>query len=297
MNMKKIPCPRCRKNGGDVHGDNFVFYGEGKGGFCFSCGYTELSDDEKEKRGITTGGDWLGDEMTRDALTKEEVGNIKQNTGTQSYGHRGITDKAHSHFYNRFSYTKEGDLYEHYYPVFSKEGTLTGFKVRKLPKDFRVEGLLNNDSLLYGQLRHMNSNSKKVVICAGEVDAVSMHQVISEYYQSKGSEQEDIPVVSPCVGESGAWKQIKNHYEWFNRFEQIIVCFDNDDAGKKAVNDLVKVLPKGKMFVMAIPDKDINDMLQAEKTARNISKNTTIIIPAHNIPSFKPAKTFVSVVK
>ena len=36
---------------------------------------------------------------------------------------------------------------------------------------------------------------------------------------------------------------------------------------------------------------------RAEKTARNISKNTTIIIPAHNIPSFKPAKTFVSAVK
>ncbi len=36
---------------------------------------------------------------------------------------------------------------------------------------------------------------------------------------------------------------------------------------------------------------------RAEKTARNISKNTTIIIPAHKIPAFKPAKTFVSVVK
>jgi DNA-binding protein HU-beta len=36
---------------------------------------------------------------------------------------------------------------------------------------------------------------------------------------------------------------------------------------------------------------------RAEKTARNISKNTTIIIPQHNVPAFKPAKTFVSVVK
>jgi len=36
---------------------------------------------------------------------------------------------------------------------------------------------------------------------------------------------------------------------------------------------------------------------RAEKTARNISKNTTIIIPEHFIPSFKPAKTFVSEVK
>ena len=32
----------------------------------------------------------------------------------------------------------------------------------------------------------------------------------------------------------------------------------------------------------------------AQKTARNISKNTTIIIPEHNIPSFKPAKTFIN---
>ena len=36
---------------------------------------------------------------------------------------------------------------------------------------------------------------------------------------------------------------------------------------------------------------------RAEKTGRNISKNTTIIIPAHNIPSFKPSKTFVEEVK
>jgi len=36
---------------------------------------------------------------------------------------------------------------------------------------------------------------------------------------------------------------------------------------------------------------------RAEKTARNISKNETIIIPAHYIPAFKPAKTFVSQVK
>lgn len=36
---------------------------------------------------------------------------------------------------------------------------------------------------------------------------------------------------------------------------------------------------------------------RAEKTGRNISKNTTLKIPAHNIPSFKPAKVFVEGVK
>lgn len=36
---------------------------------------------------------------------------------------------------------------------------------------------------------------------------------------------------------------------------------------------------------------------RASKTGRNISKGTSIIIPAHHIPSFKPAKTFVDSVK
>ena len=36
---------------------------------------------------------------------------------------------------------------------------------------------------------------------------------------------------------------------------------------------------------------------RAKKTGRNISKNTTIVIPAHNIPSFKPAKVFLEGVK
>ena len=36
---------------------------------------------------------------------------------------------------------------------------------------------------------------------------------------------------------------------------------------------------------------------RAQKVARNISKNTTITIPEHNIPAFKPAKSFVSKVK
>jgi len=36
---------------------------------------------------------------------------------------------------------------------------------------------------------------------------------------------------------------------------------------------------------------------RAEKAARNITKNTTMIIPAHDIPAFKPAKVFVAEIK
>ncbi len=36
---------------------------------------------------------------------------------------------------------------------------------------------------------------------------------------------------------------------------------------------------------------------RAEKAARNITRNTTLTIPAHDIPAFKPAKSFVSSLK
>ena len=36
---------------------------------------------------------------------------------------------------------------------------------------------------------------------------------------------------------------------------------------------------------------------RAQKTARNISKNTTLVVPEHNIPAFKPAKVFMKGVK
>lgn len=36
---------------------------------------------------------------------------------------------------------------------------------------------------------------------------------------------------------------------------------------------------------------------KAQKTGRNISSNTTVIIPAHSVPAFKPAKTFRDIVK
>ena len=43
--------------------------------------------------------------------------------------------------------------------------------------------------------------------------------------------------------------------------------------------------------------KDFIVKVRSEKTARNISKNTTIIIPEHKIPAFKPAKVFMEEVK
>lgn len=83
-----------------------------------------------------------------------------------------------------------------------------------------------------------------------------------------------------------------------------------NEISKNTGIDKVTVLATVEAFMEAVKDslsKNENVYLRgfgsfvvkerAEKTARNISKNTTIIIPAHNIPSFKPAKTFLSIVK
>jgi len=83
-----------------------------------------------------------------------------------------------------------------------------------------------------------------------------------------------------------------------------------NEISKKTGVDKVTVLSSVEAFMDVVKEslvKEENVYLRgfgsfivkkrAKKTARNISKNTTIIIPEHNIPSFKPAKTFVNEVK
>ena len=83
-----------------------------------------------------------------------------------------------------------------------------------------------------------------------------------------------------------------------------------NEITKKTGIDKVTVLTTIEAFMDTVKEtlsKDDNVYLRgfgsfvvkkrAQKTARNISKNTTLIIPEHNIPVFKPAKTFTISVK
>ena len=69
--------------------------------------------------------------------------------------------------------------------------------------------------------------------------------------------------------------------------QTVVEAFMSTVKGSLAKNENVYLRSFGSFIV-----KD-----RAEKTARNISKKTTIVIPAHKIPAFKPCKTFVSQVK
>lgn len=69
--------------------------------------------------------------------------------------------------------------------------------------------------------------------------------------------------------------------------EQIVEAFMESVKDSLAANNSVYLRGFGSFIVKK----------RAQKVARNISKNTTITIPEHNIPAFKPAKSFMAKVK
>ena len=72
-----------------------------------------------------------------------------------------------------------------------------------------------------------------------------------------------------------------------NAVQTVVEAFMTTVKNSLAKNENVYLRGFGSFIVKA----------RAEKTARNISKNQTIIIPAHKIPAFKPCKSFVNSVK
>ncbi|MBO7300492.1 MAG: integration host factor subunit beta [Tidjanibacter sp.] len=69
--------------------------------------------------------------------------------------------------------------------------------------------------------------------------------------------------------------------------QQVVEAFMENVKGSLIENEPVYLRGFGSFIIKE----------RAQKVARNISKGTTITIPAHNIPAFKPAKSFTSKVK
>lgn len=267
----KEACPRCQAKGNDSSGDNLINYGEGMGSYCFSCGYSVMSDARKAELGVDKYEYDDKEVMTKELITPSELEQVKGYTGTQGHGQRGITDETYKAYAVRFKYDEEsGDVVEHFYP-YTEGYKAAGFKVRKVPvKDFYSVGRIGKNSELYGQWKWKEHQAKYVLLCAGEVDAMSAFQMLENYRKSKDGDFV-VPVVSSAIGESGSYKQIQQQYAWLDQATRIVVCYDNDDAGKDAVKKLVDVIPKGKMFVMKLSLKDANEYLTKGKEKQFVS--------------------------
>lgn len=268
--VKRDACKRCRSNGRDNSGDNLAVYEDGSC-HCFSCGYTIPSDEYKEKSGYTYEYDEEFESMSSLEFNEEVHNKLKQETGLDSKGYRGIRTDISRFFGVRYQYSEtDGSVVKTLYPC-TKNYEISGYKVRNHPKDFRGSmGETGSDADLFMQFRFKNPTNKTVIIACGEHDALATFQMMSDFSDKKGYEDK-IAVVSSTIGESGSYKQFVKHYEWFDQFSKIIYIPDQDEAGLAAMHKISEVLPKGKMHVMSIPMKDANEMLQSGREKEFIS--------------------------
>jgi archaellum biogenesis ATPase FlaH len=261
--------------------DGRAVYQDG-GEHCFVCGFTILSEDYKNSlseqknkpsrvRSFDSGkvfkqykdeGGSLS-EKTKPAMTQEEYQEIKSYTSSSCNEYRGIRDDVCSYFGVRVAYGEAEEdgqpdpvLYR-FYPC-TQEGKLVGLKRREHPKTFVSIGRTGADCELFMQFRFTRPG-KYLLITEGEEDALAAYQMLSDYNKSKGWDYETA-VVSATTG-ANSYKQIAAQYEFINKYENVILSYDNDAAGKDAVEKLLGVLPKGKVKVMQMRHKDANEYL------------------------------------
>lgn len=256
-------CPRCMKNSKDRSRNNLMVYGldsngEHKGAKCFACEYTIPSVEWLRENGEVLEEE---EEIVGSEFNKQIHRKIVQETSTNPRGYRGIKEKVSSFYGVRYEYRQEGDqmvVESCLYPTtIGKE--LVGFKRRIHPKDFsKPIGQVGKDVDLFGQIRFAD-RSHTVVITGGEHDALAAYQMLSENLDNKY----ELPaVVSGTTGETSMYKQVQAQYPFFEKFKKIIVCMDNDKAGNEAFENIVKVLPRNKVYRMQMDLKDANQYLE-----------------------------------
>jgi archaellum biogenesis ATPase FlaH len=283
----KVGCPKCNAKGMDKSNDNLMVYGTDsvgrhKGAHCFGgCGgFTIPSEEWLEENGeseIEQEYEIVGAEFNDEIHQK-----LKEITSTDSKGLRGIRKDTTNAFGVRHEFdTQTGEVLSQYYPCTMEADNdhkfiLTGYKKRTLPKDFKgALGETGRECQLFGQFKFLRSRDKYCLIVGGEIDQLSAFQMLSDYQASRG--HSPIVVVSPTIGETGCEKQIVKQYEWFDRFERIHVCMDNDEAGRKAAEMVCKALPKGKAYLVDLDLKDPNCYIWDAERKQPIDKSRTFI--------------------
>lgn len=133
----------------------------------------------------------------------------------------------------------------------NEEGIILFQKTRDKDKNFYVRG--KKTYRFFGQ--HLFNGNKKLIITEGEIDCLTVSQIQGNKY----------PVVSIPFGTRSAVETFKQNYEWLCSFEEVIVMFDMDTAGREAVSKVSGILPPHKLKVATLPLKDPNDCLLAGK--------------------------------
>lgn len=157
----------------------------------------------------------------------------------------------------------EDPFYKYGYPLF-KDGIHCGNKYRLSgeKKDFRTFGDVNH-SELFGQQAFPPGSALQVTLCEGQDDAMAAFEMTGSKY--------------PCVSvhsTSTAQRDVANNFEYLNSFDEIVVCFDKDEAkigidgisrypGQEAALKVAGMFPLNKVRILTLQKaKDANDYLK-----------------------------------
>ena len=134
------------------------------------------------------------------------------------------------------------------YAVFPylRDGELVNVKYRNISekKDMRQEG--GAEPCLFGW-HLIDPKARTVAIAEGEIDAMTLHQC-------------GIPALSVNAG-AGNHQWLENDWERLDRFSEILIFFDSDEAGKAGAREIVRRLGLERCKLVELPAKDANDFL------------------------------------
>lgn len=133
------------------------------------------------------------------------------------------------------------------------DGQVAAQKIRTRDKNFWIAGDASEMGL-FGQ--HLwRDAGKRVVITEGEIDAMSLAQVFGLSW----------PVVSLPRGAADAKRAVSEALEWLEAYDDVVLMFDMDVAGRTAASECAPLFSPGKCRIAELPLKDANEMLVADR--------------------------------
>ena len=140
---------------------------------------------------------------------------------------------------------------DHRYKYYDKDNNHIATKFRQTQdKKFYSEGNMSG-AVLFGQNK-FNQGGKYITVCEGELDAMSAYELLGSKW----------PVVSIKNGAASALKNCQQALDYLNKFDQIVLCFDNDKQGREAEQKVAKLFEPNKCKIMSLDLKDANEYLK-----------------------------------
>ena len=139
------------------------------------------------------------------------------------------------------------------YPYYDKNKKLVAQHLRTKDKQFPWKG----NSILaqpFGS-RVRSDTGKRLVVTEGELDALAAYQMFNYTW----------PVWSiGCGAGPQVKKYISQHRALFRRFDDVVLCFDNDEQGQDAAQVAAEIIGHDIARIASLPEKDASDMLKAD---------------------------------